>query len=192
MFLEPILSQFHKNLDRYVSVQQRADFPHFYNERATLGFLAAAFWQQEWIALEEYATEKRVGEASYPGRADLWVRGGSENPDIVIEAKQRWPRLTEKDSTVRVWLDVTADDATRNEDAEMRAAVTFLAPSLPPDTPRSAIDEHFKRLYELALDHGADALALWLPDDGQKFEGCLRTNDEPRIWPGLLTVLQVV
>jgi hypothetical protein len=169
MFLEPVLRQFHQNLDRYVNVQGHGDLPHFYNERATLGFLAAAFWQKEWIALEEYATEKRVGEACYPGRADLWVRSGSENSDIVIEAKQRWPRLTEKDSTVRVWLDVTADDATRNEDAEMRAAVTFLAPSLPPDTQPSAIDGHFKWLYDLALDHGADALALWSPKDWAKF-----------------------
>jgi hypothetical protein len=192
-FLTPILRQFHKNLDRYVEVQGDGDVPHFYNERATLGLLAAAFWQEKWIALEEYATQKNVEGVYSPGRADLWAREGSSDLAIAIEAKQYWSEAKDKDTIARRRLVAAANDAIRNEDAKIRAAVSFLVPCLATGTPPSEIDDCFRELYGIALKHGADALALWSPKDWARFPSPMRVgNGESRIWPGLLTVVRVV
>ena len=79
-------------LQRYVayfSISEDMDSPWWYNERATVSFLAAAAWMAEGIALEEYRTQK--GKKSNPrtGRCDLFL-GAKSRAWFECEAKHTW------------------------------------------------------------------------------------------------------
>lgn len=87
----------HRRYLHYSEVDQATlgDLGWFYNERANIGFLAAAAWMQPgWVALEEYGQDKRWGAEKRVGRADLYI-GAQLNghfPDVEIETKAVWPR----------------------------------------------------------------------------------------------------
>lgn len=73
------------------------DVGYFYNERANIGFLAAAAWREKgWVALEEFRSDKKhrleKGKLS-KGRGDLYVGLRTSKNQIAtmsIEAKQCW------------------------------------------------------------------------------------------------------
>lgn len=71
------------------------DLPHWHNERAQVGFLAAAVWRMGGVALEEYRTSRTLDEGSEatiddttPGRCDLYFN--VDSLDYVVEAKLYW------------------------------------------------------------------------------------------------------
>src|SRR5487761_2063825 len=76
--IEGVLSKWLELVNQY-SLQHRdpKDTCYWYNERATLGVLAAAVWKKSgWCALEEYSNEKhrKSGDPS-SGRCDLYMKG---------------------------------------------------------------------------------------------------------------------
>lgn len=76
--LEGVLSRWLKLVNQYsLQHSDSGDECYWYNERATLGVLAAAAWQKKgWCALEEFSNDKhrKSGDQS-PGRCDLYMLG---------------------------------------------------------------------------------------------------------------------
>jgi len=54
-------------LNRYFEWEGEDDLPHWHNERAQIGFLAAAVWRMGGVALEEYCTDREATEVSKKG-----------------------------------------------------------------------------------------------------------------------------
>ena len=77
------------------------DLPWWFNERAVLSQFAGAVWRHPhgWV-FEEYSTWRyRSQKKRQTGRGDIWFR--INNHDFVGEAKQCWPVLSGKASSVR-------------------------------------------------------------------------------------------
>ena len=89
--LSDFLYNWRRALHEYEMVAaSAADLGYWYNERANVGFLAAAVWKMGRgnVALEEYTVQRDKKR----GRCDLWV--SFERFEIVIEAKVMWPKST--------------------------------------------------------------------------------------------------
>lgn len=89
----------HRNYVTYFEKDDHTpgDLGWFYNERSNIGFLAAAAWMvPSWIAIEEFALEKKRGREKRNGRADIYIGATLDTRrkfcDMAIEAKQAWPR----------------------------------------------------------------------------------------------------
>jgi len=136
--LEGVLGQWLKLVNLYsLQHQDVNDACYWYNERATLGILAAAAWQNKgWCALEEYSNNKRdkLGEQK-TGRCDLYIRGITSS--YACEAKQAWQPMGNKVKTPNGYLLKMlkkAEDAARELDvseADKRLALCFCVPSFP-------------------------------------------------------------
>ncbi len=81
-------------LNKWISIQKEYikkldDYPWWYNERASIGILAAAAWKTSNVALEEYSTIKGIRtEKRKSGRCDIYFSAGNEH--FAGEAKQAW------------------------------------------------------------------------------------------------------
>ncbi len=192
--LEPLgkaLEQFIVNLDTYARTCEWGDLPHYYNERATLSVFAAACWQVELIAVEEYATTKTCGQGRKNGRCDLWV----SNHDVSwgFEAKQFFPALNGGEPRIASCIASAATAAKMNDDADLHVGLTFLTPSVPTDTAREDVLKLLRRMLDLPIMSRCHGVAWWFPEELMQHAGPLRANPSvAHLWPGLLAVLQVV
>ena len=107
----------------------------------------------DWVALEEFATEKRRGEVPEGnlddgkpkrGRCDLYIgRPTEKGADFAIEAKQAWqsigPNGTRTSDMMRV-REAAWEDAAKLDryEAQVRLAVTFVVPYIP----SSCVEKH--------------------------------------------------
>ncbi|MET4220211.1 hypothetical protein ABIB00_005439 [Bradyrhizobium sp. LB14.3] len=118
------------------------DLGYFYNERANIGFLAAAAWRQRgWVAIEEFVCDKRdrIEKGKFArGRADLYVgvRSDRKVTSISIEAKQCY---VQNGSSLRAALDLkqpksalsrAVADARHGVDADHQCAAVFVCETL--------------------------------------------------------------
>jgi hypothetical protein len=111
------------------------DTPWWYNERASIGFLAAAIWRAGGVALEEFATDKATSPGRRgKGRGDLYaVIDGCE---LYAEAKQVWYDPPTRQpcgfaDAVRAALAVAHSAARRHKSSHgRRYAVVCAAPRL--------------------------------------------------------------
>ncbi|MBP2294115.1 hypothetical protein [Azospirillum rugosum] len=190
-FLRPVLKTFLANLERYAEAQGWEDFAHAYNEQATLSLLAAAFWQSDLIAIEEYTNWKGRGQDASQGRGDLWARCPKTDNEIVIEAKQQKTELGTHDKTIRGALDAAATDAFRNRDAALRAGLTFFTPEVRTGTGRDAVIDLFDRIRTIALEYGVDALVLWYPEEAMRNPDEARSQKQSYMFPGIIAALRI-
>ncbi len=186
-----VFDAFFCNLTTYVERTGCVDIPHYHNERATLSMFSAACWQCGTIALEEYVTVKGLNEHQRIGRCDLWVLLDENGWEF--EAKQLFPDLAVKDTDVSKVLEQAAEAASHNYDSECQAGLTFFTPSVPKGTSRLEVEELLKRLLTIATRRGCHGLAWWFPELLMHRHSPLR-RDRSReyIWPGVLTVVEVV
>jgi hypothetical protein len=133
--LHPILASWTSTVEAYVKRLGHNDAPWWYNERATIGSLAAAAWAAKAVALEEYSTQKGKDASSYSGRCDLRIHARSGS--LACEVKQAWcgvgrraknGHITVKEALRRACAD--ARSLTKNEGR--RFGVCFAVPHLPP------------------------------------------------------------
>lgn len=188
--LEMALGQFIQNLETYARICGWDDLPHFYNERATVGFMAAACWQTGLISIEEYATQKGQGLGERKGRCDLWA--SNHELSWGFEAKQRFPTVGTHDQTLIDALDAAKEDAEANNDADLNIGLTFFTPSVPEDASREQVEELLRRMLKLAVQEKCHGAAWWFPEKLMRHPSPQRSNpSETRLWPGLLAVLKV-
>ncbi len=131
----PILESWVTVCHKYQNTVQEGDGVLYYRERAQVGFLAAAAWLSDGVALEEWCTEKKSKNGqSRTGRADLWLQ--RENFRVHIEAKHVWIDLndpTKAIQKVKGKLAVAQSDAcdiSHDERREHRVGVLFAAPTM--------------------------------------------------------------
>lgn len=94
---KPLLESWRDELDHYAKrthalLPDEPDYPHWYNERASIGFVAQAARgsSDKSVVLEEFLQTKmpRKG-APVAGRGDLWFSLGDKHA-CYIEAKHVW------------------------------------------------------------------------------------------------------
>ncbi|HEY1027925.1 MAG TPA: hypothetical protein VGE28_09915 [Pseudomonas sp.] len=147
-------------------------FPHdncwWYNERATLSSLAGAAWSlPNWVALEEFSTQKRgkipddemdEGELR-PGRCDLFI--SNRNRSYAIEAKQAWQRIGQRGSGTKAmhraqraaWYDCWY----LKDEADRRFAATFVVPTITLNEARGELDKG-----QICAKTVSERVAAWL------------------------------
>src|SRR6266498_2217760 len=71
--MQPVIENWCNATSRYCAAWPGQDAPYWQNERGNISILAGAAWMSGAAALEEYGTEKRVGETPKNGRGDLYI-----------------------------------------------------------------------------------------------------------------------
>jgi len=189
--LSKVFDLFIKNLTRYAEENSWGNLPHYYNERATLSIFSAACWQAGLIALEEYATTKGRGQGKRNGRCDLWV--SSDVTSWGFEAKQYFPVLGVKDTTLQKVLGNAADAASHNYDSDLHAGLTFFTPSVPKGTSSEEVEALLQRMLTVAIRRGCHGAAWWFPENLMHQPSPLRKDRTIKhIWPGLLVIVEII
>jgi hypothetical protein len=126
-----------QNLNENPIWRKIPDLPWWYNERAVLSQFAGAVWRHRhgWV-FEEYSTWRYWSQKKrQTGRGDVWFR--INNHDYVGEAKQCWPILSGKASSVRRPIEDMLDRASREAAqimtpgyGELGLAIVFAAPAI--------------------------------------------------------------
>ena len=134
--LNPILTQWINNINKYSEEQGSGDALYWFNERANVGVLSAAAWQCGYFSLEEYSAEKRIESKKnkYSGRIDLWI--SCKNTEYVFEAKQEFvsisQRATKYEEKIERKLKSARKDAVRSRDEDQIAlGLVFVVPYIP-------------------------------------------------------------
>lgn len=144
-----------------------------FNERASVGFLAASCWANGFVAIEEFCTRKRGADdlrTRANGRGDLYVCHQDSGEEIFIEAKQTFMLLRTADSKCRKRVQSVMSEAQhdirRCNFGGTHYAVSFIVPYLYYKDPASEeelpeyISENFDRFESIALrTEGVDAIA---------------------------------
>lgn len=125
------------------------DAPWWYNERANISIVASAASRIDWIALEEYGTDKieksgskSNSKSNKKGRCDLFLydcagnNSRNKNPSdysYAIEAKQAWAAMTGKSGNYarieKKWAQaIEASRELHRDEANHRLAMLFVVP----------------------------------------------------------------
>lgn len=196
----PELARLSAVLQEWINLTQRylMHFDHrfgsyYYNERASVGVLAAAAWKAgpQWVALEEFVTDKNGGsEGNYRGRCDLFI-GDDRDFSVAIEAKQHWPQLAPQDNAVAA-LQASLNEANRDArglaetEALYRLGACFAAPSFATEVDEANEKRLAKWLDEVRELEDVHALAWHFPSSARHLQG----TDE-RYYPGTALLLQL-
>lgn len=206
--LHPLLSEWLILLRNYCSVCD--DNPWWYNERASLSVLAGAAWSlgSGWIALEEFATEKRgvvpgkiIEDGKIvKGRCDLYIANNAL--EYMIEAKQLWQSAGKRVKSSKIGTAMTAakkDAGNLHANlSDRRMAAVFTIPHLPLGeisskkvrgkwvADRFMIRERIEAwIQEQHLDD-FDAYAYFFPKNNSSFAN----HKAGKIFPGVLLTMQ--
>lgn len=141
--LNRLLDSWREALKAYGRIMGMEENAWWFNERATLSTLAGAAWRltDDWLAIEEYCTQKRgvvprknvdPGELVH-GRCDLYL--SNKGTDYAFEAKQAWQPIGSKARKKAVGKAMKgAWDAVGKLDCNeacFRVAAVFVVPYLP-------------------------------------------------------------
>jgi hypothetical protein len=198
--LRPVLLEWATVVSTY-SESYKDDACYLYNERTSVGMLAAAAWRSNWIALEEFSTRKasRVDGVDHAhGRCDLKIANLSTS--YVIEAKHVWQSIgTRIDDE---WLYVKRSRITAKKDAQVvkrnqgthRLSAVFVSPNFKAsDVWGSANRAHAAttiiQTWLAEIDNLPDvhAYAYVFPWRNRLL---LRGEKADRIWPGTVLLLK--
>ena len=121
-------------MTKYSKELEGDDPPYIYNERASVGFLAAGMWMNGSIAMEEYRCQKGLrGKQKKHGRADLYFHVGDLTASA--EAKFIWMNAASRDLTVnnkiRKSISGAINDVALVQDAEFKMGICFYVMGFP-------------------------------------------------------------
>lgn len=199
--LRPVLQEWIHVVAAYsASYKNEGDVCYWYNERTSVGMLAAAAWRQEWVALEEFTTRKAHKESKgtdASGRCDLKISNSSAS--YAIEAKQAWQPIGSR--VKDPWRYVNQQRIKATEDARNlfkdqgshRLGVVFATPRLKVsdaqkgedqfETTTTLINEWLSGLQQLK---NVEGYAYIFPARNRRQVG----HDDRYIWPGTLMLLK--
>jgi hypothetical protein len=198
-------------LHEFYAQNQHPDAGYWYNERASISILAAAAWQEEnWVALEEYSTRKVAsskehgfdgGRIERSGRCDLFIGSKSGDAQFAIEAKQCWQPIGKRVDNDMSYLEKLKKRAWKDaghlqlNEANKRLAVVFFTPSISVrtlatheqnDEPLELLIERWCRKLETMLsDREIDGLAYTFPVVNRHLKG----GDGMRLYPGTALII---
>jgi hypothetical protein len=204
--MRPVLDEWTAECHRYRKVM-RHDLPWWYNERASVGLIAAAAARRNWVCIEEYRTRKRDDKPAVKtkkdrhGRCDLYLTSTSGDRGFAIEAKSTWQSLSPKKGTTfprvqRAWHETWQSvGALTADEAEVRVGALFVVPKCRLSSKLSAgdaqHDESFRKLINKVtkLHRFAGVASVWMSArERMRFDW---GRDARAMYPGCVLALVV-
>jgi hypothetical protein len=198
--LSPVLKEWINVVSTY-SESFKGDACYLYNERTSVGMLAAAAWRKNWVALEEFLTRKVNRDAECDdahGRCDLKI--ASMSTSYAIEAKHVWQPIGSRVSND--WQQVNRKRVAAKKDAQVitrdqathRLSAVFISPRLKASDVLSAsnqkvavtelIDQWLAGIDKLPAVHAFAYIFPW------RNRLLLRGSQEQYIWPGTVLLIR--
>ena len=202
--LKPVIESWFKVLEQHCKRDEWEGNPWWFGERATLSTLAGgAYRLPRWLAIEEYATQKRRALGANRnvdkkklhgyGRCDLYLSNG--NNDFALEAKQAWQPIGSSGlnwdkahrSMASAWEETGRLD---KDEGGFRVACTFIVPSIPPRKAKDTEKLIEKWISECGWEkgrgwkRGKSIAALFFPKKARRM-----TTGHGRVFPGVALVL---
>ncbi|MCO7521822.1 MULTISPECIES: hypothetical protein [unclassified Pseudomonas] len=178
-FLRPALERWVDCIDRFNQFQGDSEAPYWHGAAANTGLLAAAAWQAELVALEQYTSKKQRDEGEREGRGDLFI--GNAEDSIHLHASQRWPRIARLDLAAA--LQESANQAKAIAYAsQLKAGALFVTPW---KAAQHASPEELQDLVDDLQKHTACAIAWYFPYAYRKLH-----NELGQYFPGVALLLK--
>ncbi|MDH0733784.1 hypothetical protein N5F23_04750 [Pseudomonas sichuanensis] len=178
-FLRPALERWVDCIDRFNQLQGDADAPYWHGSAANVGMLAAAAWQGELVALQQYQSKKQRDEGEREGRCDLSISNAEAS--VHLHAGQRWPRIARLDLASA--LQETAAQAKHiGYASQLKAGALFVTPW---KAGQHASPEELQDLVDDLQKHTACAIAWYFPYAYRKLH-----NELGQYFPGVALLLK--
>ncbi|QXH57929.1 hypothetical protein [Pseudomonas maumuensis] len=178
-FLRPALERWIDCIDRLNQFQGDNEAPYWHGAAANTGLLAAAAWQAELAALEQYTSKKQRDEGEREARGDLVISSAEES--IHLHSSQRWPRIARLDLAPA--LQETANQARAIVYAsQLKAGALFVTPW---KAGQHASPEELQDLVDDLQKHTACAIAWYFPYAYRKLH-----NELGQYFPGVALLLK--
>lgn len=181
-------------LNCYLEWEQDDDLPHWHNERAQVGFLAAAAWRMGGVALEEYRTDRADNKTTdvakkTPGRCDLYI--SVENLHCVIESKIEWLTTYSPENAGQVEKKIrTAREQLSSLHKEDREECKGMALCWGVATKTACSEDEKESLRRFALGlKGPDrVIAVYYVSSGERAKAERRFEDTEEQYPGVVLI----
>lgn len=178
-FLRPALERWVDCIDRFNQFQGDNEAPYWHGAAANAGLLAAAAWQAELVALQQYTSKKQRDEGEREARGDLAISSAEES--IHLHTNQRWPRIARLDLAPA--LQETANQAKAIAYAsQLKAGALFVTPW---KAGQHASPEELQDLVDDLQKHTACAIAWYFPYAYRKLH-----NESGQYYPGVALLLK--
>jgi hypothetical protein len=164
--LEKILWTWVK-LNEQFFIQSR-DGSWWYNERASISFLAAAAWMAGGVALEEFSAKKKQNKVERSGRADVYLN--LKGHEFACEAKYIWLSVNSPKPIVRINTELKSacEDAECLDREEGRRFGVCFATVYVPEKDATQFDDLILDLQKRISSGDYDALAWSFPRKARK------------------------
>lgn len=177
--LRPALERWVDCIDRFNQFQGDNEAPYWHGAAANAGLLAAAAWQAELVALQQYTSKKQRDEGEREARGDLAISSAEES--IHLHTSQRWPRIARLDLAPA--LQETANQAKAIAYAsQLKAGALFVTPW---KASQHASPEELQDLVDDLQKHTACAIAWYFPYAYRKLH-----NESGQYYPGIALLLK--
>ncbi|QXI39688.1 hypothetical protein [Pseudomonas xantholysinigenes] len=178
-FLRPTLERWVDCIDRFNQFQGDNEAPYWHGAAANTGVLAAAAWQAELMALEQYLSKKQRDEGEREARGDLFIANAEES--IHLHASQRWPRLGRLDMLLAL-QETTSQAKAIAYGSQLKAGALFVTPW---KAGQHASPEELQDLADDLQKHTACAIAWYFPYAYRKLH-----NELGQYFPGVALLLK--
>jgi len=180
-FLNPVLERWVDCIDRFNQFAGDAEAPHWHGAAANAGLLAAAAWQAELAALQQFAGKKQRDEGEFEGRCDLLIRGADEA--LYLSVSQRWPKIARLDMAGPLQQTAAVAQQVAGP-SQLRAGALFVSPW---KAGQHASPEELQDLVDDLQKHTACAIAWYFPYALRKLH-----NDLGQYFPGVALLIKQV
>ncbi|MGE7991416.1 hypothetical protein ACQKPE_10275 [Pseudomonas sp. NPDC089554] len=178
-FLRPALERWVDCIDRFQQFHGDNDAPYWHGADANAGLLAAAAWQAEQVALQQYQSKKQRDEGEREARCELSIADAEQV--IHLRASQRWPRIARLDLAAA--LGETAALARQAAySSQLKAGALFVSPW---KAGQHASPEELQDLVDDLQKHTACAIAWYFPYALRKLH-----NEQGQYFPGVALLLK--
>ena len=178
-FLRPALERWVDCIDRFNQFQGDNEAPYWHGAAANTGMLAAAAWQAELVALEQYTSKKQRDEGEREARGDLFI--GNAEDSIHLHANQRWPRIARLDLAAALQESASQAKAIAYA-SQFKAGALFVTPW---KAGQHASPEELQDLVDDLQKHTACAIAWYFPYAYRKLH-----NELGQYFPGVALLLK--
>ncbi|QXI44534.1 hypothetical protein HU734_007105 [Pseudomonas wayambapalatensis] len=178
-FLRPALERWIDCIDRFNQIHGDGDAPYWHGAQANAGILAAAAWQAELVALQQYQSKKQRDEGEREGRCDLSI--ASAEHSIHLHTEQRWPKIARLDLAGALQEAATLARLAAYP-SQLKAGALFVSPW---KAGQNASPEELQDLVDDLNKHTACAIAWYFPYAYRKLH-----NESGQYHPGVALLLK--
>ncbi|AIZ33704.1 hypothetical protein [Pseudomonas parafulva] len=178
-FLRPVFERWVECIDRFNQIHGESDAPYWHGAQANAGLLAAAAWQAERVALQQYQGKKQRDEGDREGRCDLCIADAEQSLHLLTA--QRWPKIARLDLATA--LQETAALARLSVyPSQFKAGALFVSPW---KAGQHASPEELQDMVDDLSKHTACAIAWYFPYAYRKLH-----NEAGQYHPGVAVLIK--